>query len=166
MRKPYNYDRLTTLSIEEGLRLIRNAHESIERSVREELTLEEAPSWMVRMIRNRAEKNFCCATIQGFKCSVYSLRLLTFLTYGIKCSVSTCHLQGAFFAVERTKTKKPSNIVRYHLNLWAVNEAGYEVLMTHDHTVSRGTGGADSIQNTTTMCDNHNSIKSKTENIK
>jgi hypothetical protein len=74
-----------------------------------------------------------------------SLRLKTFARCGTKCS--DCGLEASYFAFEKSNSD-----IFYHLNLWGVNEKGNEVLFTHDHTIARGLGGSNKLDNTTTMC--------------
>ena len=40
----------------------------------------------------------------------------------------------------------------YHLNLYAVDNNGDEILMTKDHILPHSKGGADDINNYQTMC--------------
>ena len=81
-----------------------------------------------------------------------SQRFQTFFTKGLKCSC--CGIEGKYFAKE-----KDSNAARYHLNLYAVNEAGEEVLMTKDHIILWSKGGKDDISNYQTMCEKCNKNK-------
>lgn len=61
---------------------------------------------------------------------VSSSRLSVFKNYGLKCSV--CGIEGLFFAVE-----KNDDTPLYHLNLWARDADGTEVLMTqYKHKVT------------------------------
>lgn len=69
----------------------------------------------------------------------------------------TCGLTGAYFALERS-----GNVEKYHLNLYAVNEDGNEVLMTKDHIIPRSKGGRNILKNYQTMCTKCNSKKSDT----
>lgn len=98
--------------------------------------------------------------LHGHMVNVTSLRLRTFAEKGLCCSA--CGLQATHFAVE---TQKANN--HWHLNLWADRsaEGKGEMLMTHDHTLSRGLGGRDHIDNVTTMCRKCNHQKSVGENI-
>lgn len=82
-----------------------------------------------------------------------SQRFQTFFTKGLKCSC--CGIGGKYFAKE-----KDPNAARYHLNLYAVNEAGEEVLMTKDHIIPWSKGGKDDISNYQTMCEKCNINKS------
>ncbi len=129
------YDRLKTLTLEEGFALIREGVEETR------------------------------VMIDGALVSRRSTRLLTFLTYGPKCSHPECIYVGSFFAIERDMTDAGKDPVAkpYHLNLWGITEDGREVLFTHDHTRARSHGGSDSLENTRTMCCWHNWGKAKEE---
>lgn len=105
------------------------------------------------------------AEFLGHKCGVSSLRLQTFAIKGLECS--SCGVKATHFAVEGHETKSGELPQSYHLNLWADRthlDKG-EMLMTHDHTLSRGLGGKDHIDNCTTMCSKCNFQKSVQENI-
>ena len=87
-----------------------------------------------------------------------SQRYQTFFTKGCKCAV--CGIEGKYFAKER----HPSDSV-YHLNLYAVDDNGNEILMTKDHIIPRSKGGIDDISNYQTMCKLCNEAKgNKLEN--
>lgn len=96
----------------------------------------------------------------GHSVSLTGLRMKTFLLKGTSCSA--CGIPAAFFAVERHR-KRPVDKNGFHLNLWGVSKWGHPVMFTHDHTVARGNGGSDTIDNTTTMCDHCNSAKATAE---
>ena len=74
-----------------------------------------------------------------------SQRYQTFFTKGCKCV--TCGIEGKYFAKERLIDQST-----YHLNLYAIDKNGNEVLMTKDHILPRSKGGANSINNYQTMC--------------
>lgn len=74
-----------------------------------------------------------------------SQRYQTFFTKGCKCVV--CGIKGKYFAKERHLQDKS-----YHLNLYAVDDNGDEILMTKDHILPRSKGGIDDISNYQTMC--------------
>lgn len=59
-----------------------------------------------------------------------SQRYQTFFTKGTKCVC--CGIEGKYFAKERGDKD-----VSYHLNLYAINDAGEEVLMTKDHIIPK-----------------------------
>lgn len=67
-----------------------------------------------------------------------SQRYQTFFTKGCKCVV--CGIEGKYFAKERHLYDKT-----YHLNLYAVDDNGDEILMTKDHIIPRSKGGIDDI---------------------
>ena len=95
---------------------------------------------------------------------VSGLRLATFQQKGIQCVA--CGVKGILFALERAETsalKDPR--LPYHLNLYALDENGEEVLMTHDHILSRANGGADNLSNAQPMCSPCNGGKGRLESV-
>lgn len=87
-----------------------------------------------------------------------SQRYQTFFTKGCKCAI--CGIEGKYFAKERHLQDKA-----YHLNLYAVDDNGTEILMTKDHILPRSKGGIDDISNYQTMCKPCNEVKgNKLEN--
>lgn len=66
-----------------------------------------------------------------------------------------CGIAGQYFAVENSNLRDTSN---YHLNLYALDADGKEVLMTKDHILSKFGGGKNHSSNYQTMCTicNHN----------
>ena len=133
-KHPQAYIRHSTVPLEVGFGAIRAAVDFLERR------------------EGKPPKN----TINGIELNTCSTRLKTFLKHGIVCSC--CNLTAAHWAIERFP-----NTESWHLNLWAIDDNGYEVLMTHDHTVARALGGADNLSNTTTMCSPCNAKKAQGE---
>lgn len=84
-----------------------------------------------------------------------SQRYQTFFTKGCKCVV--CGIEGKYFAKERHLQDKT-----YHLNLYAVDDNGDEILMTKDHIMPHSKGGIDDISNYQTMCKLCNEAKGNT----
>lgn len=101
------------------------------------------------------------AEFMGHKVKVTSLRLQTFARKGLECS--SCGVKATHFAVEAHENIGDN----WHLNLWADRSADDkgEMLMTHDHTLARGLGGKDHIDNCTVMCSKCNYQKSIAETV-
>jgi hypothetical protein len=136
------YDRLTTISLDQGLALLRLGAAGVPKT-----------------------------EILGETVGISSLRLHTFLWKGVQCSEPGCPLHGEFFAVERSPMNEdPKKRVmhkdygRWHLNLYAWDkDKKEEVLFTHDHVLARALGGPDTLHNSVPMCRYHNHGKSKLE---
>ena len=99
--------------------------------------------------------------INGISLNISSLRLQTFAMKGTVCKC--CGLKATHFAIERD-IATASKDGPYHLNLWGIKD-DEEVIFTHDHTLARGLGGKDNINNTKTMCCYCNWEKGKLECI-
>ena len=90
-------------------------------------------------------------TFDGKLVWMTSLRLQTFAKKGFKCV--SCGVEGKFFALEQHTNKNGKESPNaWHFNLYAVNDAGEEVLMTRDHIVPKSRGGPDTLENSQTMC--------------
>jgi hypothetical protein len=89
---------------------------------------------------------------------VYSLRLKTFAFKGTKCV--SCGLEASYFALEKDINGDSD---AYHLNLWGIKPSGENILFTHDHILARSLGGADTLENTQTMCFPCNNLKGTAE---
>jgi hypothetical protein len=74
-----------------------------------------------------------------------------FYEKGIGCV--NCELIGSFFAKENNPK------MGWHLNLYAINKEGNEVLMTKDHIMPKSKGGVDDLANYQPMCVKCNSLK-------
>ncbi len=79
------------------------------------------------------------------KVKVGSPRLRTFLK-GTDCV--KCKIKGLFFAVEAMKPTYKN----FHLNLYAIDANGNEVMMTSDHVHPKSKGGKGSLKNRVPMC--------------
>jgi hypothetical protein len=84
--------------------------------------------------------------INGVEVKISSQRYVVFKK-STKCC--NCELEGQFFAIEKNKR---NNTNKYHLNLYAIDEDGNEVLMTKDHIKPVAKGGKNHIINYQTMC--------------
>lgn len=96
--------------------------------------------------------------IRGDMVKGNSHRYQTFFTKGLKCSC--CGIEGKYFGKEKSFNSK-----RYHMNLYAVDENGEEVLMTKDHIVPRSKGGKNHISNYQTLCVKCNKEKGNEEKL-
>ena len=111
---------------------------------KENLTIEEVYN-AVKDVLFEPEDKKAMVVINGDKIKGNSQRFQTFFTKGLKCAC--CGIEGKYFG-----KKKDFNAARYHLNLYALDESGNEVLMTKDHIVPRSKGGASELYNYQTMC--------------
>lgn len=111
---------------------------------KENLTIEEVYN-AVKDVLFEPEEKKAMVVINGDKIKGNSQRFQTFFTKGLKCAC--CGIEGKYFGKE-----KDFNAARYHLNLYALDESGNEVLMTKDHIVPRSKGGASELYNYQTMC--------------
>jgi hypothetical protein len=104
-------------------------------------------------LKNKERKNVY-VDMFGVKVKITSQRYAVFQKSITCCD---CGLTGQYFAVENTEKSSPN----YHLNLYTVNEAGEEVLMTKDHILAIANGGKDIMSNYRTMCQPCNHTKGK-----
>ena len=84
--------------------------------------------------------------IAGEKIFTFSDRYKVFFTKGYKCV--KCGIEGSYFALEKNIPEDG----RYHLNLYALDKDGNEVLMTKDHIIPHSKGGKSTLENYQTMC--------------
>ncbi|MCK5016565.1 MAG: HNH endonuclease [Candidatus Peribacteraceae bacterium] len=84
-----------------------------------------------------------------------SLRYQLFAN-SVKCVC--CGIEGVFFAKELSSPKSKQKTC--HLNLYAIDSEGKEVLMTKDHIVPKSKGGIKNyINNLQVMCKHCNELK-------
>lgn len=69
---------------------------------------------------------------------------------GVDCI--KCGAKGAYFKMERSPGPPHILYSQWHLNLYAVNSEGKEVLMTKDHRHPKSKGGQDTLENLDPMC--------------
>lgn len=114
-------------------------------------SIEEVEGKVKDVLFNRNKKlskvNFDGDMIKG-----NSQRYQTFFTKGCKCM--KCGIEGKYFAKEKHLNDKS-----FHLNLYAIDKNGEEILMTKDHIIPKSKGGADDISNYQTMCEKCNEEK-------
>lgn len=75
------------------------------------------------------------------------------------CNCNSCDTTGMFFRKEKTDGPPDKVFCNWHLNLYAVDYLGREILMTKDHTVPRSEGGPDTLENLEPMCKKCNNKK-------
>lgn len=100
---------------------------------------------IVKDVLFEPDKRNAKVNLDGDRIKGNSHRYQTFFTKGLRCAC--CGIEGKYFAKEKGKNAKS-----YHLNLYAVDKDGNEVLMTKDHIVPKSKGGQDHIDNYQTMC--------------
>ncbi len=91
-------------------------------------------------------------SFDGHRIKMTSSRLRTFSLRGLKCA--HCNLVGSVFYKEKNYEAQ-----NYHLNLYAIDSFGREVLMTKDHILPKFWGGINHISNYQTMCTRCNAAK-------
>ena len=120
--------------------------------IRKEIySIEEIKKATEHVLMNKDKKQ-SIVELDGDEIYGNSDRYKCFFTKGIKCSC--CGIEGKFFAKEKTE-----GLGRYHLNLYAIDESGDEVLMTKDHIIPKSKGGKNQLDNYQTMCVKCNSKK-------
>ncbi|MBQ2883822.1 MAG: HNH endonuclease [Alphaproteobacteria bacterium] len=98
------------------------------------------------------DKRYAKVELDGDIIKGNSQRYQTFFTKGTKCVC--CGIEGKYFAKEKVSSDKS-----YHLNLYAIDENGKEVLMTKDHILPKSKGGQDHVDNYQPMCVRCNKAK-------
>lgn len=104
------------------------------------------------LISHMFDKRTSRIMFDGDEIKANSQRYQLFFTKGFKCA--RCGIEGEFFAKERYP-----NSSRYHLNLYAIDKNGKEVLMTKDHIIPASKGGKNILSNYQTLCTVCNSAK-------
>jgi len=89
--------------------------------------------------------------LQGKRIST-SVRYKLFKKKGTTCV--SCGLEATYFKLERFPADKV-----FHLNLYAVDHRGDEVLFTKDHIIPKSVGGPNNLGNYQTMCSPCNATK-------
>jgi hypothetical protein len=103
---------------------------------------------------------------------VITLKSERYHLFGANSCCVTCGLKGEFYAKERAAVRKGGRWApvdansKFHMNLYAVDSNGKEVLMTKDHIIPKSQGGRNTPSNYQTMCQPCNSDKGLREKQK
>ena len=102
---------------------------------------------------------YISAFFEGVEVNLGTLNVRMHFHKGVDCIAKGCKTTGAYFKVE--KSSGPPHIIysEWHLNLYAIDKNGKEVLMTKDHRHPRSKGGPDTLENLDPMCTHCNSKK-------
>lgn len=87
--------------------------------------------------------------LDGDMVNFRSSRLATF-KQSLRCAC--CGLRGSFFVKEKHRLNGKLASLPYHLNLYAIDHRGCEVLMTSDHIIPRSKAPPNLTNNRQTMC--------------
>lgn len=105
--------------------------------------------------------------LMGHKVAINGLKLRTFAHFDETnqpcCANPDCGLQPAYFALEIPQANKRPHYSVAYLSLYGLDKQGNEIEFTHDHTLARCFGGANTLANTTMMCFPCNNLKSRIE---
>lgn len=93
----------------------------------------------------------------GEEVNIGTLNVRMHFHKGVGCI--ECGVQGAYFKMERSPGPPHIIFSEWHLNLYAVDEDGREVLMTKDHRHPKSKGGPDTLENLDPMCTTCNGKK-------
>ena len=116
-------------------------------------------------VHNRSRLHYI--DLMGHKVAINGLKLRTFAQFDQLnqpcCANPDCGLKPAYFALEIPQANKRAHYSIAYLSLYGVDKDGNEVEFTHDHTLARCFGGANTLSNTTMMCFPCNNLKSRIE---
>lgn len=115
-------------------------------------------------VHNRTRLHYI--DLMGHKVAINGLKLRTFAHFDKLnqcCANPDCGLKPAYFALEIPQANKRQHYSIAYLSLYGLDKDGNEVEFTHDHTLARCFGGANTLANTTMMCFPCNNLKSRIE---
>ena len=118
--------------------------------IKKQILFERKQKYTIKRVLEKTvfedkKKNPALKDFDGDMIKMSSDRYKCFSLHGIKCC--KCGIEGKYFVKERHEQDKS-----FHLNLYAIDEVGDEVLMTKDHIIPVSKGGKDEISNYQTMC--------------
>ena len=120
------------------------------------IKIKEAFDWM-ESLDNPRNTDFMMKKLNEENVHSSLLNYKVFKHKGIACV--SCNIKGEFFAIEKTPGPGSSIYNDWHLNLYAVDAIGREILMTKDHIHPKSEGGKDELENFQTMCSKCNRKK-------
>ncbi len=130
MNKPVKtYDRLTTISLLQGLDLIAAGLE------------KNGPKFIMFF---------------GQKVNIRNYKLECFYKKGVKCFQDNCSITGSFFAIERKLNSNSAKEENYSLHLYGYDLFNNEMILTIDHIKPKFFGGKTNFANLQPMCGYHN----------
>jgi hypothetical protein len=95
-------------------------------------------------------------TIEGVEVPTDIVNLYVYKEKGVDCK--GCQAKGSHFYIE--KFGEGSHVFNnWHLNLYAINQYGNEVMITKDHILAKSAGGSDELINLQPMCKTCNQKK-------
>lgn len=116
-------------------------------------------------VHNRSRLHYI--DLMGHKVAINGLKLRTFAHFDEInqpcCANPDCGLKPAYFALEIPQANKRQHYSIAYLSLYGLDKDGNEIEFTHDHTLARCFGGANTLANTTMMCFPCNNLKSRIE---
>lgn len=121
---------------------------------KKEPTYTRLGTYDVQSVLNRVDAEGGKQLFDGHMINMDSSRLLNFKLNGTHCVV--CGAQAEFFALE---LHTRAGDVTPHLNLYARNEHGHELMLTKDHKVPASCGGKNHVSNLQTMCRDCNGLR-------
>jgi len=96
------------------------------------------------------------ATFHGVEVPTDIINLYVYKQSG--CDCKACKAKGSHFYIEKFG-EGPTIYNQWHLNLYAINEYGHEVMITKDHILAKSAGGSDELINLQPMCKRCNQKK-------
>lgn len=103
------------------------------------------------------DRQYISAIINGVEVNLGTLNVRMHFHKGVDCIA--CGAKGDHFKVQRSPGPPHITFSQWHLNLFAINADGQEVLMTKDHRYPKSKGGPDTIANLDPMCTTCNALK-------